>query len=89
LSESDYRKLSRSQQIDLILLDMQMPIMNGYEAVKALRAEERTAGIKIIAVTSFALTEEKERIFETGVVGFVAKPIDTRELPAIVQRMIG
>ena len=68
---------------------MQMPIMNGYEAVKALKAEERIAGIKIIAVTSFALTEEKERILATGVDGFVAKPIDTRTFPVVVQQMIG
>lgn len=81
--------LSRSRQIDLILMDMQMPIMSGYEAVKVLRADTRTAGIKIIAVTSFALAEEQERILATGVDMFVSKPIDTREFPKIIQSVLG
>ena len=80
--------IARRQPIDLILMDMQMPIMSGYEAVKMLRAEEKTAGIKIIAVTSFALSEEKEKILATGVNGFIAKPIDTREFPRVIQQML-
>ena len=80
--------LVRRQHVDLILMDMQMPIMSGYEAVKMLRSEEAIADIKIIAVTSFALNEERERILETGVDGFIAKPIDTREFPRIVQQML-
>ena len=78
----------RRQPIDLILMDMQMPIMSGYEAVKMLRAEEKIAGIKIIAVTSFALSEEKAKILETGVDGFIAKPIDTREFPCVIAQML-
>jgi two-component system cell cycle response regulator DivK len=80
--------IARRQPIDLILMDMQMPIMSGYEAVKMLRAEEKTAGIKIIAVTSFALSEERDKILATGVDGFIAKPIDTRQFPHIIQQMI-
>ena len=80
--------IARRQPIDLILMDMQMPIMSGFEAVKMLRAEEKTAGIKIIAVTSFALSEEKEKILATGVNGFIAKPIDTREFPRVIQQML-
>lgn len=80
--------IARRQQIDLILMDMQMPIMSGYEAVKMLRSEEKIAGIKIIAITSFALSEEKTRILATGVDGFIAKPIDTREFPRIIQQML-
>ena len=80
--------IARRQPIDLILMDMQMPIMSGYEAVKMLRSEERIAGIKIIAVTSFALSEEKEKILATGVDGFIAKPIDTREFPRVIQQLL-
>jgi len=79
--------MARSQPIDLILMDMQMPIMSGYEAVKTLRSEPGLARIKIIALTSFALVEEKARILATGVDGFVAKPIDTREFPKILARI--
>jgi two-component system cell cycle response regulator DivK len=80
--------MARRQHIDLILMDMQLPIMSGYEAVKALRADEKTAGIPIVAVTSFALTAEKERIVATGVDLFITKPIDTREFPKIIEYML-
>ena len=80
--------IARRQPIDLILMDMQMPIMSGYEAVKMFRSEEKIAGIKIIAVTSFALSEEKDKILATGVDGFIAKPIDTREFPRVIQQML-
>lgn len=80
-------RIARNQPIDLILMDMQMPIMNGYEAVKILRAEPGLARIRIIALTSFALAEEKARILATGVDGFIAKPIDTREFPKILARI--
>jgi two-component system cell cycle response regulator DivK len=80
--------IARRQPIDLILMDMQMPIMSGYEAVKLLRSEEKIAGIKIIAVTSFALSEEKDKILATGVDGFIAKPIDTREFPRVIQQLL-
>lgn len=80
--------LARRHHIDLILMDMQMPIMSGFEAVKMLRTDEKTAGMKIVAVTSFALAEEKERILETGVDEFITKPIDTREFPKIIERVL-
>jgi CheY-like chemotaxis protein len=77
----------RSQVVDLVVMDMQMPIMNGYETVQVLRADAVTAGIKIIAVTSFALDKERERILATGVDVFVSKPIDTRKFPKLVAQI--
>jgi len=72
-------ELARKHHPDLILMDMEMPVMDGFEAIKILRSDEITSGIKIIAVSSFAMIEEKERILAIGVDEFVAKPIDTRE----------
>jgi len=80
--------LARQQHVDLILMDMQLPVMSGFEAVKMLRSDEMTAGIKIIAVTSFALAEERERILAAGVDEFIAKPIDTREFPKVIERIL-
>ena len=80
--------LTREHPIDLIIMDMQMPIMNGYETIKVLRSDARTAGIKIIAVTSFALDEEKNRILATGVDVFVPKPIDTRIFSKLVKQIL-
>ena len=78
----------RRQPIDLMLMENTARFMSCYEAGKRTRAEKRIAGIKIITVTSFALSEEKTRIMATGVDGFIAKPIDTREFPQIIQQML-
>ena len=80
--------LARQHHVDLIMMDMQMPIMNGFECIQMLRENEKTADIKIVAVTSFAMEEEKARILETGIEAFVSKPIDTREFPKIVERLL-
>ena len=81
-------ELAKKHHPDLILMDMEMPVMDGFEAIKILRSDAITAGIKIVAVTSFALIEEKERILATGADEFTAKPIDTREFPKIVERIL-
>ena len=80
--------MADQHHIDLIVMDMQMPIMSGYEAVKKLRSDKKNSEIKIIAVTSFALTDERERILDTGVDEFISKPIDTREFPKIIAMLI-
>lgn len=80
---------ARNNSPDLIMMDMQMPVMDGFDAIKQLREDERTARIKIIAVTSFAMSEEKQRILKTGVDHYLAKPINTRKLPQIIKKIIG
>lgn len=82
-------ELAQQHCPDLILMDMKMPVMNGIEAIRQLRKDEKTAGIKIIAVTSFAMAEERKRVFDTGVDDYISKPIDTRNFPLVVQRMMG
>jgi CheY-like chemotaxis protein len=80
--------LVHQHHVDLILMDMQMPIMNGFECVQMLHANEKTAGIKIVAVTSLAMDEDKARILETGVDELITKPIDTREFPNIIKQLL-
>jgi len=64
--------------IDMVLLDMGMPVMNGLEATKILRAEGNQ--IPIIAQTAFALNNEKDNVLEAGCNDFVEKPIQTELL---------
>jgi CheY-like chemotaxis protein len=71
---------------DLILMDMQMPVMDGFAAITLLKADPETRDIKIICITSFAMKGDKERILEAGCDEYVAKPINTRELPNLVKR---
>jgi len=74
---------------DLILLDMQMPVMDGLEAARLLKADPETRSIKILAITSFAMKGDRERILAAGCDEYMAKPIDTRDLPVVVQRLLG
>ena len=76
--------LAREHLPDLILLDIQMPVMNGFAAIQALRNDPATRGIPVIALTSFAMKGDREKIMVAGFQGYLAKPIDTRELPKMV-----
>jgi len=65
---------------DLILMDLQMPEMDGYEATRRIRALERFASVPIIAMTAHALVEERERCVAAGMNGHVSKPIEVERL---------
>jgi len=73
---------------DLILMDIQMPVMDGITAAKILRNDPRTKGIRMIALTSFAMKGDRERFMEAGFVDYITKPINTRQLPELVKRYI-
>jgi len=69
----------------LILMDLQLPGMDGYELTRRLKADARTAEIVIVAVTSYAMKGDEQRAFDAGCDGYVSKPIDTEALPRIVE----
>lgn len=71
---------------DLILMDLQMPEMDGFRAGYILRSGPKTRHIKIIALTSFAVKEDRERFMEAGFVDYIAKPINTKELPELLRK---
>lgn len=85
--EEGIRK-AKEHNPDLILMDVQMPVMNGYDATKALKNDPDTKHIKIVAVTSFAMLGDREEILEAGADDYIAKPINTRELPERVKRLL-
>ena len=68
--------LAREQRPDLIILDIQLPELDGYEVAARLRAEKSLAGVPIVAVTSFAMAGDRERILAAGCTGYLEKPID-------------
>lgn len=70
---------------DLILMDIQMPGMDGMTAGVLLKGDPVTSGIKIIALTSFAMCGDREKFLAAGFDGYLAKPIDTRKLPDLVK----
>jgi CheY-like chemotaxis protein len=70
--------LARRHHPDLILMDVQLPGMDGLTATRILKEDPELRGIAIVAVTSFAMTGDEERAIEAGCAGYLTKPIDTR-----------
>jgi len=79
--------MARAEKPDIILMDMQMPVMDGFAAIRTLKNDPVLKQIKIVAVTSFAMTGDREKIIAAGADGYVSKPIDTRELPAMLKEL--
>jgi two-component system cell cycle response regulator DivK len=81
-------KMAHDEQPDLILMDVQMPRMNGIQALKLLRADTRTRDIPIIAVTSYVMKGDCERLVAEGFTHYIAKPIDKNSFMQDVKRII-
>jgi two-component system, cell cycle response regulator DivK len=73
---------------DLVLMDLQLPGIDGTEALRQLRASPQTQEVPVVAVTAFAMREDRERAFRSGFDGYVEKPISARELPAQVRSFL-
>jgi two-component system cell cycle response regulator DivK len=83
-------QLALAESPDLILMDIQMPEMDGYEATRRIHAEPARAAIPIVAVTSYAMTEDREKALQMGFAGYIEKPINPQKLIAeISQFLIG
>jgi two-component system cell cycle response regulator DivK len=65
---------------DLILMDIGLPVMDGTEAIRLIRADARARGIPVLALTGYASREDERRLLEAGFDGFLAKPFDVPEL---------
>ena len=66
---------------DLVLMDLQLPGMDGMEAFRRLRENPRTADIPVVAVTAQAMKQDRERVLEAGFNGYLEKPISVRAFP--------
>lgn len=73
----------------LILMDIQLPGMDGWELTRRLKRNIATSHIPVIAVTAYGTHGDAARAREVGFVEFVAKPVSTRELPSIIRRHLG
>ena len=80
--------LARTVDPVLILLDIQLPGMDGYAVAQALRAEPGSAGVPIVAVTSYAMAGDRERCLAAGCDGYIEKPIDPQTFVALVERFV-
>ena len=77
--------LAQSEKPDLILMDIQLPVVDGYEATRRIRAVPELANVPIIAVTSYALSGDEAKARAAGCDGYVAKPYSPRQLLAKIR----
>jgi CheY-like chemotaxis protein len=81
-------QMAKEHNPSLIFMDIHMPVMNGFDAIKILKTDAKTKDIKIVAVTSFAMKGDREDIMKAGADEYIAKPLNTRQLPVIVKKIL-
>jgi CheY-like chemotaxis protein len=78
----------RARRPDVILMDLQLPGIDGLELTRRLKADPETRAIAIIAVTAYAMKGDREKALAAGCDDYVTKPIDTRALPEVIARHV-
>lgn len=73
---------------DLILLDVNMPVMNGYEVLQHLRADPQLASTKVLALTAYAMRGDREKALQAGFDGYLTKPIDVQTLVQSIETFL-
>jgi CheY-like chemotaxis protein len=81
-------EMAKKHMPDLILLDLQMPVMDGFAVIRELRKTPELSALKVIAVTSFAMKGDREKALKAGFDEYVTKPIDTRKFAEIVKNIL-
>jgi two-component system cell cycle response regulator DivK len=88
MNAHDGIELAIERTPDLILMDLQLPQMNGIEALKVLRADDDTKSIPAIAFTASAMTEDRQKILEAGFDGLQTKPIHVKEFVQAIKDVL-
>ncbi|MDT8382933.1 MAG: response regulator [Gammaproteobacteria bacterium] len=82
-------ELASSEQPALILMDMSLPVMDGWEATRRIKANPATQGIPVIALTAHAMAGDKEKAMEAGCEDYDTKPVDFPRLLGKIESLIG
>ena len=88
VTAEDALELVAAQPPDLILMDVELPGMDGFAALNQLRADPSTASIPVCALTAFAMDDDRERCRRAGFNGYLVKPIDVADFPHQVQSLV-
>jgi len=84
----DAIELAKDRNPDLIILDIQLPKMDGYEVARTLKASEKLKHIPIIGLTAHAMKGDEERVLEAGCNAYVSKPLDTNQFRGLVKSFL-
>ena len=82
-------ELAVAESPAFIILDIQLPDINGYEVLGGIRAAERTRSIPVVAMTSYAMAGDRERLMAAGCDGYVEKPIDPGKVMEQIKQAVG
>jgi len=82
-------ELARSERPDLILMDMSLPGIDGWEATRRLRADPELAGARVIALTAHAMAGDRERAIEAGCDDYDTKPVEMERLLLKITTLLG
>ena len=85
-AQDGIQQLQKDQGIKVVLLDMMMPDMDGYEALRVIRSDDKISQVPVIAVTAQAMVGDREKCLEAGANDYVSKPIDVDYLLEILNR---
>jgi two-component system, cell cycle response regulator DivK len=80
--------LARRLRPDIVLLDLQLPGIDGMEALRQIRADPATSALPVVAVTAFAMKSDRHRTLGAGFDGYIAKPISVRDFPDQVRSFL-
>ena len=80
--------LSSNKNVGVVLMDMMMPEMDGYEAIEKMKSDQELKDIPVIAITAQAMTGDREKCMEAGADGYISKPVDVDELLQLLNQLI-
>jgi two-component system, cell cycle response regulator DivK len=88
VTAEDAIALARELEVELVLMDIQLPGMDGFEAVKLLKHNDQTAAIPVVAVTAFAMKDDRQKALDAGFDEYLEKPISVQGLRQTVRKFI-
>lgn len=80
--------LKQNKNIAIVLMDMMMPEMDGYEAIMEMKKDTHLQDIPVIAITAQAMTGDREKCIAAGADGYVSKPVDINELNGLLENLL-